>query len=431
MEPIIKFFLEVGKLKTTKRRGWVLRGVENPESVADHSFRVLVLAWVFGYESKLNMRRLLKLALVHSLSAVQIDYISPYDKLLESRNKKDLLQKYPALILRASVTKKKEISTLRYDQEKKAVDTLTKNLPEIIRHEIRYLWLDFQHKTSKEAQYLWVLDKLENLIQALEYKDQFDEELLKSFLQQILRVTTDKRIIKFVESLNQYFMVGKDSVKSVNDKKLINFILQVGKVKKVDRKGWVLRGIKKPESLASHSFRSALMAWVFSSRRRINQEAAILMAVTHDLFTANSGDITPYDEAIKKASKSERSKIIEGLPWLGSRAHKEVFAKERLKRESKSLHEILKYLPDRQRHVLKYYWLAYKTGTSREGKFFSQIDRIEALFQALEYQTKNKKIPITSFWLQLKELLDDKNLIEFVQAVDDFYFKKGFGRLGG
>ena len=95
------------------------------------------------------------------------------------------------------------------------------------------------------------------------------------------------------------------------------------------------------------------------------------------------------------------------------------------------MHEVLKYLPDRQRHVLKYFWLAYKTGTSKEGKFFSQIDRIEALFQALEYQAKNKKIPITSFWLQLKELLDDEILIEFVQAVDDFYFKKGFGRLGG
>ncbi len=430
MEPIIKFFLEVGKLKTTKRRGWVLRGVKNPESVADHAFRVLVLAWVFGYDSKLNMKRLLKLALVHSLSAVQIDYISPYDKLLESRNKKDLLHKYPALIIRASISKKKEISTLRYDQEKKAIEDLTKNLPEAIRHELRYLWLDFQHKTSKEAQYIWVLDKLENLIQALEYKDQFDEKLLKPFLQQILRVTTDKTIISFVESLNQYFMEGEKNVKNTKDKKLIKFIIAVGKVKKVDRKGWVLRGIKKPESLASHSFRSALMAWVFSSRRRMNQEAAILMAVTHDLFTASLGDVTPYDEAVKKSSRKQKTKIVEGLPWLGSKAHKEIIAKERLKRESLGLHEVLKYLPDRQRHVLKYYWLAYKTGTSKEGKFFSQVDRIEALFQALEYQTKNKKIPITSFWLQLKELLDDKLLIEFVQSVDDFYFKKGFGRLG-
>ena len=430
MEPIIKFFLEVGKLKTTKRRGWVLREVKNPESVADHSYRVLVLAWVFGYESKLNMKRLLKLALVHSLSAVQIDYISPYDKLLESKNKKDRLQKYPALILRASVTKKQEISTLRYDQEKKAVDSLTKNLPETIRHEIRYLWLDFQHKTSKEAQYLWVIDKLENLIQALEYKDQFDEELLKPFLQQILRVTTDKRIIKFVESLNQYFAKGEKNVMSRRDKNLIKFILEVGKLKSVPRKGWVIRGVKNPESVAAHSFRAAIIAWFFSSRRRLDQETAIIMAVFHDLFTAVAGDTTPYDELIDKIKdEKKRIRIVENLPWIGYRAQKELLAKRRLDNEAKALDKILKYLSPRQRRELKYFWLEYKTGTGKEGRFFRQADEIDSLLQALEYQTKNKNLPITSFWLQLKELLDDPLLIEFVQAIDDYYFKKGFGRL--
>jgi 5'-deoxynucleotidase YfbR-like HD superfamily hydrolase len=36
-------FLErIEPLKTTRRRGWVIRGVPDPESVADHSHRVAI-----------------------------------------------------------------------------------------------------------------------------------------------------------------------------------------------------------------------------------------------------------------------------------------------------------------------------------------------------------------------------------------------------
>jgi len=430
MEPLIRFFINVGKLKGAKRPGWVLRGIKDPESVADHAFRVLVLAWVFGTQTSLNVKKLLKLALVHSLSAVYIEYISPYDKLIEYKDKKDFLKKYPALLLRAPIMKKREINALRFEEEKKAIDRLTKALPEAMRHEIRYLWLDFQHKTSKEAKYLWVLDRLENLIQALEYKSQLKESLLTPFLQQTQRITTDKKILKFVESLNQYFTKGRSSVKNRGDRNLINFIIEVGKTKSVLRRGWVIRGVKKPESLAAHCFRSAIIAWFFSSRRRINQEAVIITAAIHDLFTTVIGDLTPYDESIVETkSREKKVRIIESLPWLGSRAHKELIAKQRLEREAKALNQILKYLPLRQRRDANYFWLAYKTGTSREGRYFRQIDRIEALLQALEYQSGDKNIPISSFWLQLKELLDDPILIEFVQSIDEYYFKKGFGRL--
>ena len=169
--------------------------------MADHAFRVLILAWVFGRETHLNIKRLLKLALVHSLSAAYIDYISPYGKLLEYKNKKDLLQKYPALILRASVTKKGKIAALRFAEEKKAVDNLTGDLPETTRHEIRYLWLDFQNKTSKEAKFLKVLDRIENLIQALEYKDQLSQELVSPFLSQINEITDNKQILNLAKSI--------------------------------------------------------------------------------------------------------------------------------------------------------------------------------------------------------------------------------------
>lgn len=403
-----------------------MRGVKNPETVADHSFRVLILAWIFGSSTRLNIKRLLKLALVHSLSAVDIDYISPYGKLLQIKDKKELLKKYPALVLRASVKEKGEITRQRFEEEEGAVKKLIQDLPEAIAHEIYSLWLEFQQKTSKEAKFLKALDRLENLIQALEYKDQLKEEQLTPFLSQIGGVTDNKRILSFAESLCRFFTKGEGAVKSRKNRNLIKFIIEVGKLKTVLRKGWLIRGVKNPESLAAHSFRSAIIAWLFSAKRRINQEVVIVMAIMHDLFTSAVGDITPYDGSIKDLNEKEGRKLIESLPWLGSKAQKELLAKERLGREAAAFDKILKFLPDDLRHEIKYYWLEYKTGASREGRFFRQVDRIEALLQAIEYQTKDKNIPITSFWLQLKELLDDPVLMDFVSSVDRYYFKRGF-----
>ena len=37
MSDLVKFFVEAGKLKKLKRRGWIQHGIKDAESVADHS----------------------------------------------------------------------------------------------------------------------------------------------------------------------------------------------------------------------------------------------------------------------------------------------------------------------------------------------------------------------------------------------------------
>lgn len=37
----VELFTLIGRMKTTKRTGWVERGVPRPESVADHSYRMV------------------------------------------------------------------------------------------------------------------------------------------------------------------------------------------------------------------------------------------------------------------------------------------------------------------------------------------------------------------------------------------------------
>ena len=45
---LLDFFLLVGRLKTTKRTGWLNHAVPAPESIADHMYRLAIMAYVFS-----------------------------------------------------------------------------------------------------------------------------------------------------------------------------------------------------------------------------------------------------------------------------------------------------------------------------------------------------------------------------------------------
>src|SRR3954469_6178001 len=45
MRDLAKFLFEMGQLKRVPRSGWAVVGVERPESVAEHSFRVAVVGY--------------------------------------------------------------------------------------------------------------------------------------------------------------------------------------------------------------------------------------------------------------------------------------------------------------------------------------------------------------------------------------------------
>lgn len=419
MEELIKFFIEVGKLKEAKRRGWVLRGIKRPESVAEHSYRVLVLALIFGFKNRLNLKRLLKIALVHSLSAVYIDYISPYDKVLAAKTKEETIKKYPALLFRAPYAKKESVLKQRYEEEKKSIEQLIKGLDETVKNEILYLWQDFQNKSSKEAKFLYTLDKLENLIQALEYKDELGSDLVRPFLLQIREITSDKEILRIADSIEIFFNKGEQKVKSRKDKNLIKFIVEIGKLKKIPRKGWVLRGVKNPESIASHCFRTSLMAWVFASRKRLDRTTLVQMSLIHDFFAPIIGDVTPYDK-IAKLVKNKKE-LFETLPWMGVSENKRLIVLDNLEKEITALDKVVSLLPHDLRHEVKYLWLEYKTGSSKEARFTRQVDRIEGVIQAMEYYKRDKSTPVRAFWLELKEFIDYPLLSEFVEHLD-FYF---------
>ena len=58
MDPIVRYVFEAGMLKRVARSGWWAENVKHPESVADHSFRTALVAFILDIHLSLKALRL-------------------------------------------------------------------------------------------------------------------------------------------------------------------------------------------------------------------------------------------------------------------------------------------------------------------------------------------------------------------------------------
>ena len=72
------------------------------------------------------------------------------------------------------------------------------------------------------------------------------------------------------------------------------------------RTGWVLRKVEKPESVADHMYRMAMLA--FLADDSLAKDRCIKMCLVHDLAESIVGDITPEDK-ISKAEKHRQELV--------------------------------------------------------------------------------------------------------------------------
>ena len=138
---LLRFFHLAGRLKETARAGWSLRGIADPESVAEHCHRVALLALLLAPRSTppLDVPRCVSLALVHDLAEALVGDITPYDGVSadeKRRRESQAMEQLAALAGDASL--------------------LT-------------LWREYDAASSPEARFVKELDKLETVLQAAEY----------------------------------------------------------------------------------------------------------------------------------------------------------------------------------------------------------------------------------------------------------------------
>jgi putative hydrolase of HD superfamily len=157
IEDIILFAKLMGRLKKTKRSGWIRKvNVKQPESVADHSFRTAILCMIIGDMKRLDTLKALKMALIHDACESLIGDLMHYKDEREELRKREL--------------------------ENDAMIQILSLLPEDMRKNYSEIWKDFQNKESLEARLVREIDKLEMVFQALEYEEEgYDKEKLSEF----------------------------------------------------------------------------------------------------------------------------------------------------------------------------------------------------------------------------------------------------------
>lgn len=148
LQNIVQFFHTAGKLKQEKRQGWVDRGIKDCESVADHCFRLALMAMVFAERQNLDVCKAVKMALLHDLPEAICGDVA-------TRIKEEL-QKIP--------------NREKHEMEKKALQEELQLLPGEIAREIEQLWEEFEKRETKEARLVYELDRLEAIFQAGEYE---------------------------------------------------------------------------------------------------------------------------------------------------------------------------------------------------------------------------------------------------------------------
>lgn len=100
-------------------------------------------------------------------------------------------------------------------------------------------------------------------------------------------------------------------------KKIINYFFELGMLKKYHHNGVMAAGVKIPDTVAEHSHRAAIIAYVLGELEGVDAEKAACMLLFHDAPEARIGDHNKIAQRYIDREKIEEEVLkeqVEGLP---------------------------------------------------------------------------------------------------------------------
>lgn len=172
-DSIIDFLQLVERLKKTKRTGWINSGVKQPESIADHMYRMGIMAMLIT-DPTLDRTKCIKMAIVHDLAEALVGDITPFDGV--SKERKWLMER---------------------DGMREIAKTLDNSSQ---AQEIESLWLEYEDNKTAESHLVHDLDKCEMIQQAMEYEHSNDKQL-NSFFESTKGIFRHPEVKAWVEEI--------------------------------------------------------------------------------------------------------------------------------------------------------------------------------------------------------------------------------------
>jgi len=175
-DTILDFWSLALRLKRLRRTGWLDRSVSDPESSADHSWGVALLAWLLAREyPDLNRERVLLLGLVHDLPEAVAGDPTPFDHV------RDAAGVIPANHFSTAPGYTESARHAKQHAEAAALDEMLRDLPAYLAADIRDAWHEYETGQTPEARFVRQIDKLETLLQAEDYLDRQPDLVIDSF----------------------------------------------------------------------------------------------------------------------------------------------------------------------------------------------------------------------------------------------------------
>lgn len=106
-------------------------------------------------------------------------------------------------------------------------------------------------------------------------------------------------------------------MKTKRKQNIVQFFLELGVLKRLPRTGWIRAGIQNPETVASHTYRTALIAWALAKFQNADTNKVVKMALLHDLEESRTGDLDMVSKRYHLNNKRAKafSDILKNSPF--------------------------------------------------------------------------------------------------------------------
>ncbi|XP_017005410.2 uncharacterized protein [Drosophila takahashii] len=154
---------------------------------------------------------------------------------------------------------------------------------------------------------------------------------------------------------------GKKPCFSTGLGEILQFMELIGNLKHTKRTGWVLRDVNDCESISGHMYRMSMLTFLLDGSEGLNQIRCMELALVHDLAESLVGDITPFCGV----SKDDKRAM-----------------------EFKAMEDICKLIEPRGKRIMELFE-EYEHGQTAESKFVKDLDRLDMVMQAFEYEKRD------------------------------------------
>jgi putative hydrolase of HD superfamily len=99
----------------------------------------------------------------------------------------------------------------------------------------------------------------------------------------------------------------------MDEKGLCNLIYELGALKKLPHSGPKLHGVRHPDSIAEHIYRTAIIGYILAIKEKVPPERVVLMCLVHDNAESRISDLHKVARRYIDPRKAEKKAFKEQL----------------------------------------------------------------------------------------------------------------------